>query len=155
SAAMIDIDYFKAFNDRYGHQRGDEALCQVSEVLRAAVSRPADLVARYGGEEFLVLMPSTAADGAVHVAERLRSRVEALAIPHSRSRVSPHLTVSVGVAGEVPDLASPPSLLIAAADHALYWAKRSGRNCVRSWDERPGRRRIAGEPHGESRWRVK
>src|SRR5262249_56301987 len=133
AAIMVDIDFFKAFNDHHGHVRGDDALRDVAAILRSAVSRPADLVARYGGEEFVLLLPDTEVDGAGQVAERLRADVEALGIPHPRSRAAPQLTISLGVAGSQPDLEATPGTLIAAADQALYWAKRSGRNCVRRW----------------------
>src|SRR5262249_34577958 len=131
AAIMVDIDFFKAFNDHHGHVRGDDALRDVAAILSSAVSRPADLVARYGGEEFVLLLPDTEVDGAGQVAERLRADVEALGIPHPRSRAAPQLTISLGVAGSQPDLEATPGTLIAAADQALYWAKRSGRNCVR------------------------
>ncbi len=131
AAVMVDIDFFKAFNDCLGHPRGDQALRDVAAVLRSAVSRPADLVARYGGEEFVLLLPETAVDGAEYIAERLRVDVAALGIPHPRSRAAPHLSISLGVAGARPELDAAPGSLIAAADQALYWAKRSGRNCVR------------------------
>jgi diguanylate cyclase (GGDEF)-like protein len=132
AAIMVDIDLFKALNDYCGHPAGDVALREVSAVLRSAVLRPADLVARYGGDEFVLLLPNTSVLGAELVAERLRGQVEALAIPHPRAGGA--LTISLGVAGVLPDLAFSPSCVIAAADQALYTAKRSGRNCVARWE---------------------
>jgi two-component system chemotaxis family response regulator WspR len=98
SLIMIDVDYFKKFNDRYGHLAGDDCLRQVAVTLTGGLHRPADLVARFGGEEFAVLMAATDAAGAGHVAETLRARVEELAIPHERSEIAPCVTISLGSA---------------------------------------------------------
>lgn len=130
SLVMLDIDFFKNYNDTYGHQKGDDCLKQVAGVLETSLKRPSDLAARYGGEEFAIVLPDTDFEGAVAVAERLRLNVESLRIPHIRSQVSPYVTISVGVASAVPDRASTPEGLISAADAALYRAKREGRNRV-------------------------
>ena len=127
---MVDIDNFKAFNDRYGHQAGDACLQQVAEALASAASRPGDLVARYGGEEFAILLADTDAAGAMVVAEKVRQSVEDLAIPHEASQVKPVVTVSVGLAAEFPQIPSAAETLIARADAALYEAKAEGRNKV-------------------------
>jgi diguanylate cyclase (GGDEF)-like protein len=129
SALMVDIDFFKAFNDAHGHQAGDDCLRRVAEVLSGVSQRPGDLAARYGGEEFVVVLTETDLDGALAVAETLRSRVEGLGIanPESHSGV---VTVSVGVAAVVPAPRSAVADLIEAADRALYGAKGAGRNRV-------------------------
>lgn len=129
---MVDIDYFKPYNDTYGHQAGDTCLQQVAKTIGEVVSRPGDLPARYGGEEFVVVLPKTDAAGAAIVAEKMRATVEALRIQHANSQVSNRVTISVGVAAMVPPEKSEPAVLIAAADQALYRAKREGRNRVRS-----------------------
>ena len=137
SLLMIDIDQFKLYNDREGHPAGDECLRQVARAIGSAARRPGDLAARYGGEEFVVLLPTTPAEGAAAVAERLRAGVEALALPHRASTAAPVVTVSVGVGtivlGEeaIPGDVNPAShFLIMRADRALYEAKHTGRNRV-------------------------
>src|SRR5207302_9711460 len=128
SMIMIDIDFFKAFNDTYGHQHGDECLRRVAGALNVGLHRPGDLAARYGGEEFAVVLAGANRAGAVVVAETLRAKVEALAIPHAGSRVSDRITISLGVGSTIPAPESAPSTLIAVADRALYHAKAAGRN---------------------------
>jgi diguanylate cyclase (GGDEF)-like protein len=130
SVLFIDVDYFKAYNDTYGHALGDDALSTVAHSIATAVRRPGDVPVRYGGEEFVVLLPDTPLEGALHIAEAIRQRVEACEIAH---RVSVHgtVTVSIGCA-----TASPPGLggayaLLGAADQQLYKAKAAGRDCVR------------------------
>lgn len=127
---MIDIDHFKAFNDLYGHLQGDACLRQIAHTLVSTARRAGDIVARYGGEEFAVVLPATALDGAQRVAEQLRTTVAGLRIPHDASGTGPHVTISLGVAAVVPSQGVTPSSLVAAADRALYQAKRNGRNCV-------------------------
>lgn len=130
SLLMIDVDYFKAFNDNYGHQRGDDCLVQIAAALSRVLNRARDLVARYGGEEFTVVLPDTDKDGALQVAEAMRAEVEALAVEHAYSGVAGHVTISIGVSTLVPELSTTTGSLIHAADRALYQAKRAGRNCV-------------------------
>jgi len=127
---LMDIDHFKAFNDHYGHLAGDDCLRRVAQVLAQNVKRPFDLVARYGGEEFAVLLPDTAAFGALQVAENLRQAVEVLNIANSHANAVRRVTISGGVAAAVPKSESQPACLIAAADACLYRAKREGRNRV-------------------------
>ena len=129
-----DVDYFKAYNDYYGHQGGDDCLIKVTQALNRAVKRPADLVVRYGGEEFAVILPNTDIKGAIVVAEAIRLEVQQLQLPHPRSQVSEFVTLSLGVTSMIPTLERSPEALIMAADRALYAAKRQGRNhfCVRS-----------------------
>ncbi len=130
SLIMLDIDFFKLYNDTYGHQGGDECLKRVARALDDAVKRETDIVARYGGEEFAVILPETSPDGALEVAEALRSRVEKENITHASSKVSDHVTISVGVATWWPEKKTKPELLLAAADGALYKSKENGRNVV-------------------------
>ena len=128
SLIMLDVDHFKAFNDHYGHQAGDDCLRIVSRVLAEQVQRPGDLVARFGGEEFVCLLPETNAEGAARIAERLRASVVAELIPHAASPVTGHVTISLGYAAAIPPTDQPPSVLLDHADRALYAAKREGRN---------------------------
>lgn len=126
---MTDVDFFKKYNDTYGHQGGDECLRRVAAVLAEGARRPADLAARYGGEEFALVLPQTTLEGAATVAETLRSGVSALNMLHSGSSVAPHVTLSLGVAVAEPEGPNlEPSLLVERADAALYEAKRGGRN---------------------------
>ena len=127
---VLDLDYFKDFNDTNGHLAGDERLRQVAEALSRTVGRAGDLVARYGGEEFVVLLPGMAAEDAAALAERLRSGIEALGLVHNASPVSRVVTLSAGVATAHPEERTSPAALVAAADGALYRAKKEGRNRV-------------------------
>jgi diguanylate cyclase (GGDEF)-like protein len=129
SLAMLDIDHFKAFNDRFGHVAGDEALCAVARVLEAN-SRSHDVVARYGGEEFAVILPETYVAGALQYAEKIRQAVEALSLEPSQRQ---KLTVSVGVAASGPSVGSAQELVV-RADALLYRAKKTGRNRVCAGD---------------------
>jgi response regulator receiver modulated diguanylate cyclase len=131
SLIMCDIDYFKLYNDTYGHQAGDECLRQVASVLRRSLKRPADLVARYGGEEFVVVLPNTELQGAASIAELIRAEVQGLQIIHAKSAVSEYVTLrSRGVACCIPSPMAHPDTLIAIADECLYSAKNSGRDRV-------------------------
>jgi diguanylate cyclase (GGDEF)-like protein len=134
SLVMLDIDFFKRYNDRYGHQRGDDCLRRVASTLAGTVRRVGDLASRYGGEEFAVLLPLTAGREALRVAETIRGAVAALGMEHHDSQIAPHVTVSVGVATARPRPADhtpeDPAGLVAAADGALYEAKRLGRDRV-------------------------
>lgn len=132
SLIMLDIDFFKLYNDSYGHQGGDDCLKKVAKCLDKAAQRETDIVARYGGEEFGVILPETGSKGAYEVAEALRARVEKENIPHKSSKVADHVTISVGVATWLPEKGSDPDLLLAAADEALYESKEKGRNMVTS-----------------------
>ena len=130
SLILCDVDDFKAFNDTYGHQAGDECLRKIACVLDRESERPADLAARYGGEEFAVILPYTSAKGAFHKAESFRRSIEMLLIPHTRSSTGDYVTVSFGVSTLIPGDDTSTDALIANADEALYKAKESGRNKV-------------------------
>jgi diguanylate cyclase (GGDEF)-like protein len=125
---MADVDFFKRYNDTYGHQPGDLCLSSVAKAIRSQVKRPADLAARYGGEEFAAILPSTDPEGARNVAELIRGEVERLNLPHAASSAADHVTISVGVASLVPRDGVSPDELIRRADEALYRAKKEGRN---------------------------
>lgn len=131
SIIMMDIDYFKAYNDRYGHQAGDECLRQFGQVLKDTVKRSGDIVARYGGEEFVAALVDTEIKDAIVVAEKIRLNWAALNIPHASSPLGERVTVSIGVAAEVSSRYSSFAALIAMADKALYQAKQEGRNKIK------------------------
>ena len=128
SLLMFDVDYFKRYNDYYGHQLGDQALLLIAQAVDQLVCRPADLVARYGGEEFIVILPNTNLEGAIAVAKNLHQAIADLQIPHQDSDVSDIVTVSMGLASDIPNLDRSPYVLINQADQALYYAKQQGRN---------------------------
>ena len=130
SLIMCDIDYFKLYNDTYGHQAGDRCLQQVARAIGKAIKRPADLVARYDGEEFAIILPHTNIEGAEYLARQICLQVKALQIPHINSPVDIYITLSLGVAGCIPTNDIRPDALIAAADRSLYQAKELGRNRV-------------------------
>jgi len=130
SIIMLDIDYFKKFNDTYGHQAGDECLIKVATTISETLRRPADLMARYGGEEFVVVLPNVELDYSVEFSETIRVKIEALKIEHKESNANPFITVSLGVASIVPSSKISSAELVGAADKALYNAKSKGRNCV-------------------------
>ncbi len=132
SLIMIDIDFFKLFNDTYGHQAGDDCLRSVAAVLQGLMRRPGDLVARYGGEEFVAVLPETGLFGATSLAESMSKAVSALSIKHKKSAISDHLTISIGVATIAPPPEKSYVDLIAAADLAMYKAKKAGRNRIQS-----------------------
>jgi diguanylate cyclase (GGDEF)-like protein len=134
SLILSDIDWFKSYNDCYGHLAGDECLRRVARALQEMAQRPFDLVARYGGEEFAVVLPDTTREGAHLVAEAMRTAVDSLGIRNARAP-SGRVTISSGVASLVPELGAEPASLIAAADAGLYEAKRAGRNRVVSTAE--------------------
>lgn len=127
---MIDIDFFKAYNDTYGHQQGDEALRRVAAELAKTAKRPRELVARYGGEEFAAILLETDLESSAKLAEKIRANVEALRIEHTASQPLPVLTISLGVAAMLPKLGDESASLISRADKALYLAKERGRNQV-------------------------
>ncbi|HEY9880181.1 MAG TPA: diguanylate cyclase, partial [Leptolyngbyaceae cyanobacterium] len=128
SLILLDVDYFKRYNDYYGHQQGDECLLRLAQTLELLTHRSADLVARYGGEEFAIVLPGTHAEGAIAVSERVQTAIQALAIPHCQSQVRDTVSVSMGIASTQPTVADFPELLIERADKALYQAKQRGRN---------------------------
>lgn len=131
SLIFCDLDCFKNFNDTYGHKAGDSCLQQVAKAIEKTLKRPADLAARYGGEEFAVILPNTDANGALHVAEKIRQSIKAIAISHINSTVQQKIvTVSLGVACIVPHLKGNPAELFQAADAALYESKERGRDRV-------------------------
>ncbi|EOW6839753.1 GGDEF domain-containing protein [Klebsiella pneumoniae] len=123
---MIDVDYFKRYNDRYGHQAGDECLSSVAQVLKMAVRAEGDLVARYGGEEFVVVLPGVSLAHATAIAERIQQKIREAGLPHAASAVASEVTVSIGIVAS--DGTVPIETLIARADSALYQAKNKGRN---------------------------
>lgn len=131
SLLMIDVDFFKNYNDTYGHQAGDGCLKRLADAIASSLKRPGDVVARYGGEEFSVLLPQTDAAGADEVAREIQDAVSRLAIPHSGSLVSTQVTVSIGISTVTPTPGLKQEVMVHAADHALYRAKQAGRNrCV-------------------------
>ncbi len=133
SFLMMDVDFFKKYNDHYGHQAGDDCLKEIAKGLEEQLYRPADIVSRYGGEEFAVLLPGTDAEGAQQVAERFVKAIESIAIPHVESTASEFVTISVGIACSSKSGNKNIKKLIKSADEALYQAKEGGRNrCVLS-----------------------
>ena len=132
SLILLDIDFFKQYNDEYGHVAGDNCLRLISTVLQENVKRPGDMAARYGGEEFCIIMPETDQKGVVNLAEQLKVEVESLKIPHAKSMIATHVTISMGTATTIPGLQMTTNMLINAADKALYTAKKDGRNRIRS-----------------------
>ena len=131
---FADVDHFKLFNDRHGHQRGDECLRAVAEIIGERAFRPTDLAARYGGEEFAIVLPETDRDGAYEVAERIRTAVMERQIAHGAPGAGSHVTISVGVSVLTNTAAGSPDWLLSQADQALYAAKRLGRNRVTTAD---------------------
>lgn len=130
SIIMIDIDYFKAFNDIYGHQAGDACLFQVAQSLSKTVLRKTDLTARYGGEEFVCILPNTGLEDAFSIGEKIRKEIIKLGIPHKGSKVLDIVTISLGAASCIPDKDNSLNMLIKNADDALYYSKKNGRNCT-------------------------
>ena len=130
SLIMADIDYFKNYNDTYGHLEGDACLRMVATQLRQSLRRPGDLVGRWGGEEFACILPETDSTGAMIVAEQLRKSIIDLAIPHASSSVAPIVTISLGATTMIPNPGTDAIELIKRSDEALYKAKRAGRNQI-------------------------
>ena len=128
SLILIDIDYFKLYNDTYGHQGGDDCLRQVAQALNHISQRPGDMAARYGGEEFAIVLPETSLEGTTAVAESAIRKIQALAIAHARSPIAPVITISMGLVTLIVDQATTAEHIIGRADHALYEAKEQGRN---------------------------
>jgi diguanylate cyclase (GGDEF)-like protein/PAS domain S-box-containing protein len=130
SLIMCDIDFFKAYNDTYGHQAGDKCLKAVGNVLKGSAKRAGDLVARYGGEEFTILLPMTDSEKAFIIAEKIQRDINSLKVPHKKSEVSDVVTLSFGIATLFPQTSKSPNDLVELADKALYRAKHEGRNKV-------------------------
>ena len=131
---LIDVDHFKPYNDRYGHQAGDQALRRVAEVVQGFARRPLDIAARYGGEEFVLALFDLSADNVREMADQLRKSIHALNIMHEDSATALFVTASIGVAIVGPRIGRSPEGAVQVADEALYSAKRSGRNCVSAVD---------------------
>jgi len=130
SVIMCDIDFFKPYNDHYGHQKGDKCLMQIATILQENARRDGDIAARYGGEEFIIILPATSLENAHEIAEQMRIAIENLGIPHRYSETNNVVTASFGVATTVPVPEQRPGTLVARADKALYRAKLEGRNRV-------------------------
>ena len=128
SVVLIDVDFFKRYNDRYGHQAGDDCLKRVAATLKAGLKRPGDMVARYGGEEFVCLLPDTPMAGALELARQLGAAVHELQIEHADSAAAPVVTVSLGVCGKRDDAVGTPEAFVREADAQLYIAKSQGRH---------------------------
>lgn len=129
SLIMCDVDFFKNYNDIYGHQKGDECLQRIAQTINNACKRPGDLAARYGGEEFAVILPNTISGTAIQIAKNIKTDIEALKIPHNDSSIGPFITVSVGVTTIINQDISVEDLIL-QADTALYEAKKTGRNTI-------------------------
>ncbi len=134
SVIMIDIDVFKSYNDSYGHIKGDSCLISVANELKNSMTRGFDIIARYGGEEFVALLPNTEKDGAMYIAEKIRSNIENLKIDHISSKVKKTVTISLGVSSVIPDKKMKNLEFLSSADDALYEAKNNGRNRVEYMD---------------------
>ena len=130
SVIMCDIDNFKSYNDTYGHNKGDECLKQVAQIIRSTLQRPRDFCARYGGEEFVIILPDTSREGAVSVAEEIRGNIQNTKIPHPKSLPLGIVSLSLGVSTMSSDVFTSPEELVKQADKALYMAKQKGRNRI-------------------------
>ncbi|MGY6529488.1 MAG: diguanylate cyclase [Cyanobacterium sp.] len=130
SLILCDIDYFKPYNDFYGHQAGDECLKKVASIMDSIVKRSSDFLARYGGEEFAIILPNTPSPGAVIIANTIKEEVESAYLPHQKSEISQHITLSLGISTVIPSNRYSPEDLLNNADKALYQAKKNGRNRV-------------------------
>lgn len=127
---MIDVDFFKAYNDAVGHQEGDNCLRSIAQTVSQVARRPGDVFARYGGEEFVAVLPDTALEGARHIAQLMQDAVEKLAMSHPNSPLRDSVTVSIGLCATVPVPGQTAAALLKSADSALYRAKSNGRNCI-------------------------
>lgn len=134
SVILCDIDFFKLYNDTYGHVQGDETLHAVAQCISGILKRPMDLVARYGGEEFALVLPNTDLQGASRVAGEVKAAIEGLNIPHETSEAGPYITLSYGVTAMIPESDAPGKTLVEQADKALYRAKAQGRNQIVQWE---------------------
>ncbi|QQE63642.1 diguanylate cyclase [Leptolyngbya sp. BL0902] len=133
SILLFDVDYFKRYNDTYGHQQGDRCLVAIAQAAQQVIGRSADFLARYGGEEFIIILPNTPRAGAMAVAEAVRQAVVALQLPHRTSPVASVVTLSIGVSSLVPTSEDTPFTPVHQADQALYQAKQAGRNRTQGW----------------------
>jgi diguanylate cyclase (GGDEF)-like protein len=157
SLIMCDIDYFKPYNDFYGHQAGDICLKTVAKTIESTLKRPTDLIARYGGEEFAIVLPNTPIQGAIQITEEIQREIAQLHIPHDKSDVSSQITLSLGISSQIPRHDVSLSSLISQSDQALYSAKRKGRNTYHQeeqfgelfyhLDRTDSQSRIKQEPH--------
>lgn len=130
SLLMLDIDFFKDYNDNYGHPAGDKILRSVVGIMKSHMFRGTDLVTRYGGEEFAIILPDCGTTGALSVAEKLRASVSSLHLPHCKSKIADHITLSIGSSTLEAGSKHTAAYLLETADSALYNAKKAGRNCV-------------------------
>ena len=137
SVITADVDYFKEYNDQYGHPAGDECLVKLAKAMHGALSRPGDLVARIGGEEFAFLLPRTSLSGSRAVAELVQERILELNLPHEASVVVGQVTLSMGIASSDHASVASPAELLRASDMALYDAKRRGRNRIAAFGAEP------------------
>lgn len=128
SLILCDLDYFKIYNDTFGHPAGDQCLKQVANAIKQGAKRPFDAVFRYGGEEFVIILPQTPLEGAIQVAKNIQFEIEQLQIPHPNSLTHPYVTLSFGIASQLPQTETSQDTLILQADEALYLAKIKGRN---------------------------
>ncbi|MBE9045728.1 diguanylate cyclase [Pleurocapsales cyanobacterium LEGE 10410] len=136
SLILCDIDYFKAYNDSYGHQYGDRCLQEIARILQQSIKRPADLAARYGGEEFALILPNTDTSGALSIAQNTMQRLANKQLPNNKSEVSKYITLSIGIATIIPHSRKLANTIITAADELLYRAKKAGRDriAVNNWE---------------------
>ncbi|MFM6025242.1 MAG: GGDEF domain-containing protein, partial [Dolichospermum sp.] len=130
SLILCDVDYFKAYNDTYGHPMGDECLIKIAKTLSASIHRSSDLVARYGGEEFVILLSNTNLEGTLYIANIIRSKIHDSNIPHQGSAINNHVTLSMGISVAIPTLSQDADKLLLMADQALYQAKQEGRDRI-------------------------
>jgi len=130
SLIFADVDYFKPYNDQYGHLAGDECLRKIAQSINKVAKGSSDLVARYGGEEFVVLLPNRQAEGTIQIAENIQTAIQNLKIVHAKSSISDYVSMSMGIASLIPNPNLSPEKLIKMADEALYQAKLQGRNCI-------------------------
>jgi diguanylate cyclase (GGDEF)-like protein len=130
SVILLDVDYFKNYNDTYGHPAGDKVLQKLADLMQRATTRAGEVVARYGGEEFIIVLPGASASSAMRTASRLRELISEECIPHETSKAANHITVSQGVVTVQPDGELEPIDLVKRVDKALYLAKDSGRNSI-------------------------
>ncbi|CAM5216310.1 hypothetical protein UACE39S_04231 [Ureibacillus acetophenoni] len=135
SLILLDIDFFKAYNDTYGHQGGDDCLREIANAIQNSLEYESDMAFRYGGEEFGIILPETTEEVAKTVAEKVRSTIENLKIPHAGSEINDFVTISLGTATLIPSKYTTFDYLVEAADKALYQAKQEGKNCVRTYEK--------------------